>query len=53
MSGKGNCYDDTLTESLWGILKNELVNHQDYRTTFAAITDIIRYIELSYTEETV
>ncbi|WP_423813744.1 IS3 family transposase [Psychrobacter sp. 219-2-C] len=50
MSGKGNCYDNAPIESFWGILKNELVYHKDYKTRFAAITDIIRYIELYYNQ---
>ncbi|MGP5553579.1 IS3 family transposase [Psychrobacter celer] len=50
MSGKGNCYDNAPIESFWGILKNELVYHQDYKTRFAAISDIIGYIELYYNQ---
>ncbi|WP_201620459.1 IS3 family transposase [Psychrobacter maritimus] len=50
MSGKGNCFDNAPIESFWGILKNELVYHKDYKTRFAAITDIIRYIELYYNQ---
>ncbi|MGP5174847.1 IS3 family transposase [Psychrobacter immobilis] len=50
MSGKGNCYDNAPIESFWGVLKNELVYHQDYKTRFAATSDIIRYIELYYNQ---
>ena len=50
MSGKGNCFDNAPIESFWGTLKNELIYHQDYKTRFAAITDIIRYIELYYNQ---
>ncbi|PKH82355.1 IS3 family transposase [Psychrobacter sp. 4Bb] len=50
MSGKGNCYDNAPIESFWGTLKNELVYHQDYKTRFTAINDIIRYIELYYNQ---
>ena len=50
MSGKGNCYDNAPIESFWGTLKNELVYHQDYKTRFAAISDIIGYIELYYNQ---
>ncbi len=50
MSGKGNCFDNAPIESFWGILKNELVYHQDYKTRFAAIRDIIGYIELYYNQ---
>ena len=50
MSGKGNCFDNAPIESFWGTLKNELVYHQDYKTRFAAINDIIGYIELYYNQ---
>ncbi|MGI9340495.1 MAG: IS3 family transposase [Psychrobacter sp.] len=50
MSGKGNCYDNAPIESFWGVLKNELVYHQDYKTRFTAINDIISYIELYYNQ---
>ena len=44
-------FDNAPIESFWGTLKNELVYHQDYKTRLAAISDIIRYIELYYNEE--
>ena len=50
MSGKGNCYDNAPIESFWGVLKNELIYHQDYKTRFAAISDIIGYIGLYYNQ---
>ncbi|WP_201582064.1 IS3 family transposase [Psychrobacter glacincola] len=50
MSGKGNCFDNAPIESFWGTLKNELVYHQDYKTRFVAISDIIGYIELYYNQ---
>ena len=43
-------FDNTPIESFWGVLKNELVYHQDYQTRFAAINDIIGYIELYYNQ---
>ena len=51
MSGKGNCFDNAPIESFWGVLKNELVYHQEYKTRFTAINDITQYIELYYNEE--
>ena len=50
MSGKGNCFDNAPIESFWGVLKNKLVYHQDYKTRFTAINDIISYIELYYNQ---
>ncbi len=50
MSAKGNCYDNTPIKSFWGVLKNELVYHKDYKTRCAAINDIIGYNELYYNQ---
>ncbi|MDN5620657.1 MAG: IS3 family transposase [Psychrobacter sp.] len=50
MSAKGNCFDNAPIESFWGVLKNELVYHQNYKNRFAAINDIIGYIELYYNQ---
>jgi len=44
-------FDNAPIESFWGVLKNELIYHQDYKTRFAAISDIIRYTEQYYNEE--
>ena len=44
MSGKGNCFDNAPIESFWGTLENELVYHQDYKTRFVAISDIVSLI---------
>ncbi|WP_284085465.1 IS3 family transposase, partial [Acinetobacter nosocomialis] len=32
MSKKGDCFDNAPIESFWGILKNELVHHRNYKT---------------------
>jgi len=53
MSAKGNCYDNAPVESLWGVLKNELIYYEDYKTRFLAINDIIGYIELYYNQKRV
>ena len=55
MSDKGNCFDNAPIESFSGeehcsARKNELVYHQDYKTRFTAINDIISYIELYYNQ---
>ncbi len=50
MSRRGNCFDNAPIESFWGVLKNELVYHQDYKTRFRAISDITKYIELDYNQ---
>ena len=51
ISDKGNCFGSAPIESFWGILKNDLIYHQDYKTRFTAINEITQYIELYYNEE--
>ena len=56
MSSRSNYFDNALIESFSGeehcfARKNELVYHEDYKTRFEAINDIIKYIELEYNEE--
>ncbi len=48
MSGKGNCYDNAPTESLWGTLKQEFVHHQIFATRAEAEAAIQEYIEVFY-----
>ena len=44
----GICYDNALSESVNGTLKNELVYRTAYMTRKAAMNDIARWIELRY-----
>ena len=44
----GICYDNALSESVNGTLKNELVYRTAYRSRKAAMDDIARWIELRY-----
>ena len=48
MSGRGNCYDNAVVESFFGLLKRERVNRVRYRTRDEARTDIFEYIECFY-----
>jgi transposase InsO family protein len=48
MSGKGNCYDNAVTESFFGTLKTELVYHEKYATREEAKRSIFQYIEVFY-----
>ena len=50
MSRRGNCFDNAPIESFWGILKNELVYHKEYKTRFEDINDITKCIELEYSQ---
>jgi putative transposase len=48
MSGRGNCYDNAVVESFFGLLKREWVNRGRYRTRDEARADIFEYIECFY-----
>ena len=48
MSRKGNCWDNAVTESFFGTLKTELVNHERYATRTEAKQSIFEYIEVFY-----
>ena len=48
MSGTGNCYDNAVAESFFGILKRERINRTSYRTREEARADVFEYIEVFY-----
>ena len=48
MSGTGNCYDNAVAESFFGLLKRERVNRVRYRTREEASADVFEYIEVFY-----
>ena len=48
MSGRGNCYDNAVVESFFGLLKRERVNRVRYRTRDEAQSDVFDYIECFY-----
>jgi len=48
MSRKGKCWDNAVTESFFGILKNELVHHERFGTRQEAKGKIFDYIEVFY-----
>ena len=48
MSSTGNCYDNAVVESFFGILKRERVNRVRYRTRQEARADLFEYIEIFY-----
>jgi putative transposase len=51
MSGRGDCYDNAVAESFFGILKRERVNRVRYRTRDEARADIFDYIECFYNRQ--
>jgi len=48
MSARGNCYDNAVVESFFGLLKRERVNRTRYLTRDEASADIFDYIERFY-----
>lgn len=48
MSGRGNCYDNAVVESFFGLLKRERINRVRYQTRDEARADIFDYIECFY-----
>jgi putative transposase len=48
MSARGNCYDNAVVESFFGLLKRERVNRTRYLTRDEAKQDIFDYIECFY-----
>ncbi len=51
MSGRGNCYDNAVAESFFGLLKRECVNRVQYRTRDEARSDLFNYIECFYNKK--
>jgi transposase InsO family protein len=48
MSRSGDCYDNAVTESFFGTLKNEHVHHQNYATREQAKVSVFEWIEVFY-----
>ena len=48
MSRKGNCWDNAVTESFFGNLKNELVHHERFASRQEAKDKLFDYIEVFY-----
>lgn len=51
MSRKGNCWDNAVSESFFGNLKNELTHHKTYDNREQARADIFRYIDIFYNRQ--
>jgi len=48
MSSTGNCYNNAVAESFFGLLKRERINRVRYRTREEARADVFEYIEVFY-----
>lgn len=51
MSGKGNCYDNAITEAFFKTLKSELIYFEKYQTRQQAHSSLFEYIELFYNQK--
>jgi transposase InsO family protein len=51
MSRAGDCYDNAVTESFFGTLKTELVNHERYATHEEARRSLFEWIEVFYNRQ--
>jgi transposase InsO family protein len=51
MSRKGNCWDNAVAESFFGIMKTELVYHEKYEGHQDTLHSIFEYIEAFYNRE--
>lgn len=51
MSRKGNCWDNAVSESFFGNLKNELTHDKTYNNRDQARADTFRYIEVFYNRQ--
>ena len=51
MSGIGNCYDNAVAESFFGLLKRERVNRRHYATRAEARADVFDDSERCYNRQ--
>ena len=51
MSGKGNCWDNTVMENLYRTLKVELIYKKTFETRMQVQREIFEYIEIFYNRE--
>jgi putative transposase len=51
MSRKGNCYDNTVVENFFSMLKNELVYERKYHTREEAQAEVVEFIQAFYNRQ--
>jgi putative transposase len=51
MSGKGNCYDNAVTESFFGSVKDECVHRTIYHSHDEARQSLFEYLEVFYNRQ--
>jgi putative transposase len=48
MSRKGNCWDNAVAESFFGIIKSELIHHEQFKGPPDTLKSVLEYIEVFY-----
>ena len=48
MSRKGDCWDNAVAESFFGIIKSELIHHERFKGSKDTLRAIFEYIEIYY-----
>jgi transposase InsO family protein len=48
MSRKGDCWDNAVAESFFGIIKSELIHHEQFKGSQDTLKAIFEYIEVFY-----
>ena len=48
MSRKGNCWDNTIAESFFKMLKSELIYHHSFRDLADVKHELFQYLEIYY-----
>jgi len=48
MSRRGNCWDNTVVESFFNLLKRERIRRKKYKTREVSRRDVFDYIEFFY-----
>ena len=51
MSRKGDCWDNSVAESFFNIIKSELIRHEKFKNKEEAFSAIFEYIEIYYNRQ--
>ena len=51
MSKKGDCWDNSVAESFFNIIKSELIRHENFKNKQEAFSAIFEYIEIYYNRQ--
>ncbi|KUO63173.1 transposase [bacterium BRH_c32] len=51
MSGKGNCYDNAITETFFSTFKKELIYLEEFKTREKLMSSVFEFIEVYYNRQ--